>query len=292
MVRRGTAKQPILVTGVPRSGTTWLARWLAMSSGVALPGREPMNARGRNYALAGTLTGWARVTRPTPKQLRALTWSYHGLNPLVYSRYGTRQWAAPLPWTRLVVKDPFALLSIPAVVQNTGAVPLVVYRHPGAVLTSYRRMGWRPDLDELRPIAAEASADGADTIPELGPQEPVATAENMARFWSALHEIALSDLERAGIEPVVVAHHELASSATIGREVAERVGLPWTEAMEHELLRQSGQEGSPTALHNFDRAPAQVAEAWRARLEDAEVTTVEQVAAATLERLASLRVGA
>ena len=47
---------PILVTGVPRSGNTWLARLLATSPGTAMAGREPMNPRGRQYALGGTLT--------------------------------------------------------------------------------------------------------------------------------------------------------------------------------------------------------------------------------------------
>ena len=154
-------RPPILVTGVPRSGTTWLARVLATADRVALAGREPMNPRGKQYALAHTLGGWTRLEDPSSRQRWALRTAYRGLNPWLYSRYGRRQWAAPLPWTRLVVKDPFAMLSLPAVVSVTGARAVFLYRHPGAVLASYRRMGWRPDLDELRPLVERLDASGS-----------------------------------------------------------------------------------------------------------------------------------
>jgi len=146
---------PLLVTGMPRSGTTWLARLLASARGTALTGREPMNPRGRQYALAGTLSGWARLTTLSRKQEAALSRAYAGRTPWVYSRYGHRQWAALVPRTRIVVKDPFAMLSIPAIHRVTTAQPVLIYRHPGAVLTSYQRMGWAPDVEELRPIVAE-----------------------------------------------------------------------------------------------------------------------------------------
>lgn len=288
---RGERGRPILVTGVPRSGTTWLARWLAYAPGTALAGREPMNPRGRQYALAGTVDGWARITEPTPRQRRALKLAYRGLNPLVYSRYGARQWAGPLPWTRLVVKDPFAMMSIPAIVEVTGATPVLVYRHPGAVLASYRRMNWQPDLAELADIVAHArSRDGLD-LPDLPAPGEATPAEEMGLFWSVLHDLAL-----AGRTPetslVVVSHSALAQGGTpSGRRLAEAVGLGWSQQMDAELSKESGQTpaADPTKLHNFDRSPAAVADEWRAKLTDQEIGEIEQVSAATLARLDSLR---
>jgi hypothetical protein len=286
----GRSRRPILVTGVPRSGTTWLARWLAGAPGMALTGREPMNPRGRQYALGHTLDGWARVTSPTPKQRRALVTSYRGLNPWVYSRYGSRQWAAPLPGVRLVVKDPFALLSIPAVVEHTGAIPLLVYRHPGAVLSSYRRMGWRPDLAELQAILVEARSSGGPQLPDL-PAYGGNEAEAMGRFWATLHDLALHDLEATGTDVVVVAHHELATSGPAGgRMLADRLGVRWNDRLEEELAKESGADGAGgSVLHNFDRAPSLVADAWRAKLGDQEIQDIERVTASTRQRMQDLR---
>jgi hypothetical protein len=284
------SREPILVTGVPRSGTTWLARWLAEGERMALPGREPMNPRGNSYALGGTVSGWARLTAPTPAQRLRLRLAYRGLNPLVYSRYGHRQAGAALPGRRLVIKDPFALLSIPGLVEVTGALPVLVYRHPGAVLASYRRMGWTPDLDELDAVVGEARADGLDISPP--PAVPDDSPEAMGHFWATLHQIALTDLERAGIAVTIVSHAELAASGEPGgRRLADHLGVAWAPGMAAELAREgdSQRHTDHQALHRFDRAPVAVAEAWRRHLPDDDVAAVEAVTAGTRERLEALR---
>ncbi len=236
---------PILVTGVPRSGTTWLARWLARGGGMALTGREPMNPRGNQYGLAGTIDGWVRITQPRQRQVRALRRTYSGVSPWAYSRYGTRRWAAALPWTRLVVKDPFALLSIPFVAHHTGAQPVLIFRHPGAVLVSYRRMGWQPDLAELRAVVEELSQNSAMELPSLPPRLDAGTAEAMGYFWACLHEIALTDAVATGTDLLVVAHHELATAQVPeARRFAGRLSVRWTSAMEGELHRGAAEPGS------------------------------------------------
>lgn len=285
-------RRPILVTGVPRSGTTWLARWLASGDGMALTGREPMNPREGQYALGGSLDGWVRLTTPSSRQRRALRLAYRGWDPRVYSRYGLRRWAAPLPWTRLVVKDPFALLSVPAVVRCTGATPVLVFRHPGAVLASYRRMGWAPDLAELRAVLDRARDDPSLDVPDLPPALDASTAEAMGLFWARLHDLALVDAARTHTSLVVVAHHELAAAGPEGgRRLAERLSVGWTDEMETELSKEAGTgvSGSAASLHNLQRAPAEVAQAWREKLAPDDVRVIEAVTEETHERLRGLR---
>jgi hypothetical protein len=271
--------RPILVTGVPRSGTTWLARLLATAPGTVLAGREPMNPRGRQYALAGTLDGWVRLDSLTSRQRRALRSAYTGLNPWVYSRYGRRQWAGPLPRSRLIMKDPFALLSLSCVTEATGALPVMVYRHPGAVLVSYRRMGWRPDLEELQQLVTQLRATEVLDLDDLPAPGQTSPAEEMGRFWATLHEIALLGADRlAGL--TIVSHEELAGSGESGgRRLLAELGLLWGDGAEAELSR----EASPRppqgdhGLHRFDRPPAAVAGAWRSELAADELARIEQV---------------
>lgn len=285
--------QPILVTGVPRSGTTWLARLLAHSPGTALAGREPMNPRGRQYALGGTLDGWVRMQRPSPRQHFLLDTAYRGWNPMVYSRFGTRQWAAWWPGTRLIVKDPYAMLSMPAVAAATGAVPVLVYRHPGAVLVSYRRVGWQPKLDEVASIARSAGLHDLDlsALQKAVPGRPV-TAEELGVFWAVLHELALADAASCGA--LVVSHAELASGGDLaGRTLANRLGLAWSPAMSSELTKEASTVTSAsvvtTRLHNFDRSPAAVADEWRTKLLDADTEAIERVTADTMAKVDSAR---
>lgn len=281
---------PILVTGVPRSGTTWLARLLAKSPGTALAGREPMNPRGRQYALGQTLDGWTRLTDLTPKQRFLLRSAYRGWNPFVYSRFGERQWAGPLPRTRVVVKDPYAMLSLPAVASATGATPVLVYRHPGAILASYRRVKWQPRLDELARIVATTSvSERGLVLPDIPTPGEASSAEEMGIFWSVLHEFALADAAICGA--IVVSHAELATGGVeAGRVLAARLGLKWSPAMTAELSKESsGGALDSTQLHNFDRAPAAVAEEWRSKLPGAETERIEQVSAETLAKVEAAR---
>lgn len=277
-------RPPILVTGVPRSGTTWLARQLALTPHTALAGREPMNPRGRQYALGGSLTAWTILDAPSRRQRVALRSAYAGLNPFVYSRYGHRQWAAPGPGTRVVVKDPFALLSLAAVHDLTGARPVVLVRHPGAVLLSYRRMGWTADTDEVRSLA-KAHLPQAPT-----PSGTLTDAAAFGWFWNTLHEMALPGIEGSGA--VVVFHEDLAAGADASMSIlAATLGLDGRAQADQPPAHQPTTSSAvdPDRLHNFDRDPRTVAAAWRDEISDTELEALEEATATAMSSLASRR---
>jgi hypothetical protein len=278
------------VTGVPRSGTTWLARELAGAPGCAMTGREPMNPKPGQYRLGGTLDAWTRLRSPSARQLASLRLAYRGLDPRVYGRYGHRQWAAPWPGTRTVVKDPFAVLSVGAVVRATGALPVLVYRHPAAVLASYRRMGWLPDLAEVEAAVADESGHAAAPT---GAAEDDALA--MAWFWSTLNSVALGDL--GGVEGgVVVSHAEVAAGGPEALDAlfeacgVARPSRPREREESPTSARATRDEtGAGRALHRFDRASGEVANAWRSSVDSAELQMFDELAGPTLATLEAAR---
>lgn len=241
-----------------------------------------MNPRGRQYALAGTLEGWTRLGSATPRQVRALRRAYAGRNPLTLSRHGINQVRAVLPSTTVIVKDPYAALSLPAVHAATGARAVLVFRHPGACLASYRRVGWKPDLDELgRAVAPHLQlvADVAPALAEWPDQVDLTEAQAVAVYWAGLNAVALADI-RSGSVPgsVIVAHEELATGgAPAAHGLLEALDLrpgPGTDelfAVDH----QGAPDVDQDRLHNLDRDPARVAAAWRATIDDA---TLEEMA--------------
>lgn len=270
----------VLVTGVPRSGTTWLARELARSRGAGLAGREPMNPRGGQFALDGTLTGWAELDQLSPHQETVLRRCYAGREPRVLSRYGERQLRAVLPWTTTVVKDPFALLSLPVVVRVTGAVPVVLYRSAVSVLASYRRMGWRADTAEVRALSG-------------GPTglEPVDDVEAMGEFWNELHRRVLARLSEVP-GAVVVSHGELLAAGPEGIDlVARRCGLGPRRAPSRSSRRSATRRGgTSTQLHDFDRTPEQVSQGWRSRVDADEAARLQDMTNEVAARLDAVRV--
>ena len=284
--RVSNAPSPLLVTGVPRSGTTWLARLLASAPGTAMIGREPMNPRARQYALAGTLTAWTRLELPTPRQRRALQTTYQGLNPRTYGRYGRNQRRGPLPGTRIVVKDPFAMLSVPAITSVTGARGVQLYRHPGAVLASYRRMGWRGDVEEMAPFMAAATGAG-DAVAELWESDraQLSDTDAMGLFWSILTTLALDDMARTP-STVMVAHRELAAGGLPATtRLFSALGLEVSESTRAALNQGGESQHNERELHRFDRNPAEVAEAWTSQVSGEDVARIEFVTAPVRARV-------
>jgi Sulfotransferase family len=281
----------VLVTGLPRSGTTWLARELARAPGVALAGREPMNPRGKQFALGGSLSAWTRLGQDTaPETQRLIRRVYRGWEPRVYSRYGVRQWSAPLPRTRLVIKDPFALLSLPFVVDLTGAVAVVLFRHPAALLQSYRRMGWSPALAEAQALGLSSPHQ---TAPPPFDDDPVGA---MAWFWSACYEQVLDDLD--GVTgSVVVDHAELSDAGESGVvRVGEACGMgaahlrpPHTGRIEALASAARRVRRKKPPLHNFERTAEEVARGWRSSLVDGEAERMEALTAQTWSSLRARR---
>lgn len=277
--RHRTSTRPVLVTGVPRSGTTWLARLLAAGPGTAMPGREPMNPRGHQYALGGTLEGWSRLDPADRRQARLLRRCYSGREVRTFSRFGVRQWAAGLPGTRVVVKDPFALLSLAAVARLTGAVPVLVFRHPGAVLVSYRRRGWRADIDEV--VALGAPPPPAD--------DDVTT---MGIFWSWCNTVALDDLAELTGDPagdrrrgLVVSHEQLvAGGDSAVSDLRSWLGLAAPRRRRRSLPAR-GRQSRGGGLHDFVRDPEELTGAWRDALTPSEVARLDELTAATAQRL-------
>jgi hypothetical protein len=158
------------------------------------------------------------------------------------------------------------------------------------VLASYRRMHWQPDLEELAAIVADvrAGAEGKQ-LPDLPARGEASPAEEMGLFWSVLHELALMDAEQSGV--VVVSHSELATGGVAaGSTLAERLGLTWSPAMAEELSNETlSIPVRSEQLHNFDRAPALVAEEWRGKLDTADVERIEAVTRRTRAHLESAR---
>lgn len=182
------------------------------------------------------------------------------------------------------------MLSMSAVHEVTGAESVLLFRHPGASLTSYRRMGWVPDNDELAPVIAEFITKNGECV---GVQPPPATGatdvESMAWFWNALYGIALHDAGRLDDKVLILAHEDIAAGgSSFGTQLFAHLGLPWSDRISEQFVQNSRARApiDTTALHNFDRNPAQVAHEWESRVTPEEREYLEL---ATKEVYALLR---
>ena len=157
-------KSPILVTGMTRSGTTWVGRVLA-ASGEAFYVSEPLNAQhhprvlsvraphrfpyisaGNNDQYAGAFHDLLELRYPFFRDLR-------GSRSVRSAASATRQWwrfaQARRRSARPLFKDPFAVFSSPWFAETLGCLVVITVRHPAAVVSSRLRLGWRFPFADL-----------------------------------------------------------------------------------------------------------------------------------------------
>lgn len=285
------SKPPILVTGAPRTGTTFLGTMLSLnrdvkyiyeptsliyglrdvpapmlyvrsgSSGEAAAKRmidDLLRGRGKfrqpQDPNAALLRRTARRVLGSKVSLR-----YHrdALNPL------RRRWLIKDPWAGFAAEWLHRTYSMPTV---------VIVRHPVPVVTSYQRLSWRFPLaemarmdelmaDHLRPILGGLDTDALDD------------EQNGAVMWRCYYNALSTFLDR---NPAMIAvrHEDLsAEPVTVLRELYGRLGMVFDERVErlvHEHTR-AGNQGLATGsqVHQLRRDSSAIATEWRAKVDAA-----------------------
>lgn len=190
------AAPPLLVTGLPRTGTSWIGKMLEAGGDVVYI-NEPLNPRHPPGHSPGVLD--ARVTHqyqyicadnedawlPAFRRTVELRYGFgrelrrnHGPYDLArMAKYGRSFTVGRWRGRRAMLDDPFAILAVPWLVRRLGVRAVVLVRHPAAVAGSYRALGWRVRFDgllgqpelrrDLLGDAADELAAAADSDDEL-----------------------------------------------------------------------------------------------------------------------------
>jgi hypothetical protein len=155
---------PILVTGAHRTGTTWVGKMLT-ASGQAAYISEPLNRLHRPGVLRVPVTHWYPYIRQENEQiyvtafLETLAYQYHTSAEIRslrsfkdLQRMGRDSWIffqGKIRRQRPLLKDPFAIFSVPWFIQRLGCQVVVTIRHPAAFASSLKRLNWPFQFGDL-----------------------------------------------------------------------------------------------------------------------------------------------
>jgi len=270
-----SAVRPILVTGMHRSGTTWLGRMLC-ASGRLIDVQEPLNVRNRLTILKSRVPIWyAYITESNEEVfLRAyrdaVTFRVHPLWDLARIRFGlhrsplrvSKRWGSFLlgraQRRRLLIKDPFAVFSIPWFARRLNCQIVVTVRHPAAVVSSLKERGWWFDFSDLL-CQSQLMAD------QLARYEPAMrkALENPddiigqgSLLWTIIHQ-TVREHQARGVDLRVVRHEDLTAHPEREYEVLyQHLELPFTSAVRRTVARSAR------------------ASAWRSRLDADELARI------------------
>jgi hypothetical protein len=290
-MNRPAAAPPVVVAGIPRSGTSWVAKALSFDPRYTYF-REPDNydrvaGAERRFASLYLAAGMADAA-----------WDAH-LDRAIRGRIATRftlseeiaRRTARLPrWLRPVGRSMPLLLRgrqpvlLKLVNSNLAlgrlaerypaARQLYLVRHPCATFASWRRLGWEPEPRALLDSPA-LMHDHLEPFRELL-HSARSFWERAGAYWGAVNHVVHRQTAAEPGSRVVAVYESLCERGEERfRALHEQLGLAWTDGAADFLRTADRTDDAPYSLRR--RARDQV-HAWRAAVTDAEAAACRRFA--------------
>jgi LPS sulfotransferase NodH len=287
--------QPLLVTGAHRTGTTWVGTMLA-AGGFAYVS-EPLNVLHRPGVMAAPVRKWyAYITReneadylPAFQRTLALRYGLPAELTSLRSRRDLLRMGRDLSiflQGRLLrrpalLKDPFAVFSLPWFAERLNCRVVVTVRHPAGFASSLKRLNWPFDFrdlldqpllmrDHLEPFRADMERVAADDI--IG---------QAALLWRMIYQVVHADAQK--FPAIQVVRHEDLSLDPVAAyaRVYESLGLTYT-AQVQEMIRTSSSSENPAELsrkkvHSVKLDSRANLDNWKKRLTAEEISRIRSI---------------
>jgi hypothetical protein len=253
---------PILVTGAHRSGTTWAGKMLAADADIAYIS-EPLNILHRPGVFKAKVTHWYQYICDKnedeflPAYQSLLEFNYHLWDEIRslrsrkdFLRMGRDFmifYNALERGQRALLKDPFAVFSVPWFVKCLRCRVVITVRHPAAFASSLQRLGWSFDFNDLlnQPLLMR------DHLEPYREQMQAVKVEDVigqsALLWKMIYSV-VQKFQQMNSEWVVVRHEDL-SLDPVNRyhELYDILSLDFTPRVKKEILNSSSSE-NPSEL--------------------------------------------
>lgn len=253
--RTPSANRPVLVTGLPRSGTSWVGKMLE-ASGEMVYVNEPLNPRhppGRSpgvlnatvthrfqYICADNEEPWAHAFADTVglryrpvAELRANRRPYD-LARMV--RYLSTFTAGRMRGRRALLDDPYAVLSAGWFAHRLGCRVLVLVRDPVAFVGSWQRLGWTIDFAELldQPLLVRDLPG-----PAVEQMRALAGSDDRLAKAALLWRLTYAFVDRLRVQAPDIRlrrYEDLAADPVAGfRDLYDDLGVAWSAAAERRI---------------------------------------------------------
>jgi hypothetical protein len=289
-----------LISGSPRSGTTWLAEILGTSPGVNYIKGEPFNP-GVSKALFGIhWDDWYPDLSSAQRQLLNiqlpnafnLKWSFKLLtHRLSWAfKYGnSKDVFRTFKYLLLaqnkkpsLVKDPMALFTLEKLQDVFQPKTIIIVRQPAAFVYSMKRLNWGFSfkvLDNKSEQVKKISSQYQDEIDELNNihyQEKI--LERSTIFWCIVYEY-LHQLLQKYPEWILVRHEDLSINPFQEfKKLFQKVELKYTKKAEKKILAttsaNNAQEAGKGVIHNLNRNSKQNIYTWKEHLTQKQITYI------------------
>jgi len=289
-------KQPILVTGAHRSGTTWVGKMLAANPSTAYIS-EPLNVLHRRGVYRADVKHWYEyITAENeenylPAFRELFNFRYHLFAELGslrsqkdFMRMGRDLSIfakGKLLGQRALLKDPFAVFSTPWFAQKLNCQVVITIRHPGGFASSLKRLNWIFDFRDLlnQPLLMRDHLESDRAEMESMPADDI--VGQSALLWRMIYRSVHTTRE---LFPhfKIVRHEDLSLDPIAGyKSLYESLGLTFDEKVRDTILNASSSE-NPTELskkkvHSVKLDSRANMDNWKKRLTLEEIIRIRKL---------------
>ena len=292
------AKKPILVTGAHRSGTTWIGRTISQQSRVKFIS-EPFNADFPNESLrfvarhsfcdyhsssqkeeintcfrnllCKSLNSAVRESVRTSKNA--------GVDIRTPVRFCKQLFIELFQVERILVKDPFALLSAGWLHDTFNFDVIVMIRNPLAFVGSLKVAGWNFDFDNLRQqkylMRGRLKQFSEDIDIMCVEKNKYDIIDRAALLWNVLHFVILE--YRSKYPWLFVKHEDIADAPAQGfRHIFDYLGLEINSSILSYIDHYTSESNPIEAetIHYQPRNAKLSLHTWKGRLSEEEIERV------------------
>jgi len=288
--------RPILITGIPRSGTTWVGRVLCAGQGAGYV-NEPFNLATSPGTMRVPVDRWyphvtaenegeilpalgplLRFEYPLARELPRCRTYNDVLHTLSWWRNSVRS-----KGRRPLVKEPHAVFSTEWFARRLGSDVLVTVRNPAAVVSSWKRLGWDFDfanlLEQPALVRDLLGPFRADMERALEPSRDL--VDRVALLWHVVYR-TVADYRNRFPGFHIVRQEDLSREPAEGyRALYAALGLPLTREAEVAIAAASSadnpKETTVEKPHETRLDSRANLTSWKQRLSDDEVDRVRNV---------------
>ncbi|MFT3892297.1 MAG: sulfotransferase domain-containing protein [Anaerolineales bacterium] len=296
MVNLSSIRSPILVTGAHRSGTTWVGRMLAADVNTAYVS-EPLNVHHRPGVFRAQVSRWYQYicdeneNEFLPAYEELLDFDYHLWSEIrsIRSRKDFLRmgrdflifYNGSLHGQRALLKDPFAVFSMPWFAKKLNCKVVVTVRNPGGFASSLKRLNWSFDFKDLLDQPLLMRDHAGDCLEEMRAIQADDVIGQASLLWKIIYRSVHAAREQ-NPDFIVVRHEDLSRDPVSGfRDLYAKLGLDFTHKVEETILNSSSSE-NPTELsrgktHSVKLDSRANIGNWKKRLTEEEVDRVHKI---------------
>lgn len=287
-----------MVTGAPRSGTTFVGKMLALPYHVSYVD-EPFNLL---TGMEGVSTWFPYMTEGQAEHEKLVRDVIEGrssfkssllreetanpLRKLARDMFVSRENLEhkldaynPLK-QRYLIKDPIAAFSTEYLHREFDFHTVIVMRHPASMVASHKRLGWRYNLDDFKhqeALMEDHLKDVLHTVDAL----KVGLVEEAAYLWLAVNSVLEKYAERN--DKMTIVRHEDISNEPLPEflRLYDKFDLPFSQRVQKKIKEHTSSQNSAdpkdNVAHQLKRDSVANLARWKKILTEKEIEVVRRI---------------